>query len=173
MNVIFDSVLWTVFGERPSSTLTKINGFAKLPVGWDYGQGVPASARAVSDARSLYYELMQLGFTRIDAFPGTDGAIQLTVYEANFRYLIVIVKPSGEISLALKNNGNRDLPNIITTDINVIKTRIREMSVDKFREIVAEKWNIAGSYTHSNSIIFGGVTQRLHSPTMNLMDAYP
>jgi hypothetical protein len=82
-----------------SPILAKIGSFANPPDGWDYGQGVPASVATGSLARNLYYELTQLGFTSIGAFPGTDGAIQLTAYEGNLQHIIAIIRPSGEISL--------------------------------------------------------------------------
>jgi hypothetical protein len=115
---------------RPSPTLAKIGSFASLPVGWDYGQGVPASVTTVSLARDLYYELTQLGFTRTEAFPGTDGAIQLTAYEGDLQHIIVIVRPSGEISLTHKINGLRTGPSIVAADRNMatIKTRLRKNS---------------------------------------------
>jgi hypothetical protein len=162
---MFDSGLWTVFVVHHFPTITKIDSFASLPAGWDYGEGVPASVNTVSLARDIFYELMQLGFTRTDAFPGADGGIQLTAYEGDFRHIIVIVKPSGEISLTHKTNGQRIRPSIITADRNVIKTGLRE--------IAREKWNISVSSTLSSLTISGGVIPRLLLQTIRMTDTHP
>jgi hypothetical protein len=167
MNAISDSSLWTVFAVRPSPTLAKIDSFASLPVGWDYGQGVPASVNTVSLARALYYELTQLGFTRTEAFPGTDGGIQLTAYERNLQHIIVIVRPSGEISLTHKINGLRTGPSIVAADRNMVKIKT------SLREIARDKWNIFVSSTPSSLTTFGGVTQRLPLQTMRMTEAHP
>jgi hypothetical protein len=167
MNVISDSSLWAIFVVRPSPTLAKIVSFAGLPVGWDYGQGVPASANTVSLARNLYYELTQLGFTRTEAFPGTDGGIQLTAYERDLRHIIIIVRPSGEISLAHKINGLRTGPSIVTADCNMVKIKTI------LREIARDKWNIFVSSTPSSLTTSGGVTQKLPLQTMKLTEAHP
>lgn len=164
MNAIFDSSLWAVFEVRPSPILTKIDSFASLPIGWDYGQGVPASVNTVSLARDLYYELTQLGFTRTEAFPGTDGGIQLTAYEVDLQHIVVIIKPSGEISLTHKINGQRIRPSIVA-DRNMIKTSLRGIA----REI----WNISVSSTPSSLTTSGGVTPRLPLQTMELTETHP
>jgi len=164
VNAIFDSGLWTVFEMLPSQALTKIVSFASLPVGWDYGDGVPASLNTVSLARDIFYELTQLGFTRVEAFPGTDGGIQLTTYEG-LQHIIIIIKPSGEISLAHKISGQRTRSSIITTDRNVIKNGLRE--------IAQETWNISVFSTPSSLTISGGVTPRLPLQTMALTEKHP
>jgi hypothetical protein len=165
VNAIFHSGSWAVFEALPSQTLTKIDSFASLPVGWDYGDGVPASANTVSLARDIFYELTQLGFTRTEAFPGTDGGIQVAAYEGNSQHIIIIVKPSGETSLAYKINDQRIRPSIVATDRNVIKNGLRE--------IAREKWNIFVSFTRSSLTISGGVTQRLPLQIMSLTEKHP
>lgn len=167
MNAISDSGLWAVFVVRPSPTLTKIDSFASLPDGWDYGQGVPASANTVSRARDLYYELTQLGFTHTEAFPGTDGGIQLTAYEGDLQHIIVIVRPSGEISLTHRINGQRTGPSILVNDCNMEKLKAG------LREIAREIWNISVSSTPTSLTIFGGVSQKLLLQTMRLTEAHP
>ncbi len=167
MNAVSNSGLWAVFVVRPSPTLAKIESFASLPVGWDYGQGVPASVNTVSLARDLYYELTQLGFTHTEAFPGTDGGIQLTVYERDLQHIIVIVRPSGEISLTHRINGLRTGPSIVAPDRNMVKIKT------SLREIARDKWNIFVSSTPSSLTTFGGVTQRLPLQTMRMTEAHP
>jgi hypothetical protein len=162
VNVIFHSSSWAAFEALPSRTLTKIDSFASLPVGWDYGDGVPASVNTVSLARGIFYELTQLGFTRTEAFPGTDGGIQVTAYEGDSQYIIVIVKPSGKISLTHKINGIRAGPSVVATDHNLGKIKT------SLREIARNKWNIFVFSTPSNLITYGGVTQRLPLQTMSL-----
>jgi hypothetical protein len=167
MNAVSNSSLWAVFVVRPSPTLAKIESFASLPVGWDYGQGVPASVNTVSLARDLYYELTQLGFTHTEAFPGTDGGIQLTVYERDLQHIIVIVRPSGEISLTHRINGLRTGPSIVAADRNMVKIKT------SLREIARDKWNVFVSSTPSSLTTFGGVTQRLPLQTMRMTEAHP
>jgi hypothetical protein len=165
VNAIFHSGSWAMFEALPSQTLTKINSFASLPDGWDYGDGVPASVNTVSRARDMYYELTQLGFTRTEAFPGTDGGIQVTAYEGKSQHIIIIVKPSGETSLTHKINGQRIRPSIVSTNLNLIKNGLREIAL--------EKWNISVSSTPSSLTISGGVTPRLPLQTMSLTEKHP
>ena len=167
MNAIFHSGSWAAFEVLPSQTLAKIDSFASLPVGWDYGDGVPASVNTVSLARNIFYELTQLGFTRTEAFPGTDGGIQVTAYEGDSQHIIVIVKPSGKISLTHKISGIRTMPSVVATDRNMVKIKT------VLREIAQNKWNIFVFLTHSNLITSGGVTQKLPLQTMSLMGTHP
>lgn len=162
MNAIFHSGSWAAFEALPSQTLAKIDSFASLPVGWDYGEGVPASVNTVSLARDIFYELTQLGFTRTEAFPGTDGGIQVTAYEGGLQHIIVIVKPSGKISLTHKISGIRTGPSVVAADRNMVKIKTG------LREIARNKWNIFVFSTHSNLTTSGGVTQRLPLQTMSL-----
>jgi hypothetical protein len=162
MNAISGSSLWAIFVVHPSPTLAKIESFASLPVGWDYGNGVPASVNTVSLARDIFYELTQLGFTRTDTFPGTDGGIQVTAYEGGSQHVIVIVKPSGKVSLTRKINGIRTGPSVVTTDHNMVKIKT------SLREIARNKWNISVFSTPSNLTTSGGVTQKLPLQTMSL-----
>ena len=58
----------------------KLDSFATLPVGWHYGDGGPIAREIIERSKALYRDLIVLGFTQTDAFPGFDGEIRLTAY---------------------------------------------------------------------------------------------
>ncbi len=65
------------------TTEQKITSFGKLPAGWNYGQGSPATSDRVITA-ILYNRLYRAyGFSKTDAFPGNDGEIMITAYEGD------------------------------------------------------------------------------------------
>lgn len=62
-------------------TVTKMESFQYLPVGWHYGEGRPCAPEVLRQALLLHNTIIALGFSETDAFPGIDGGILLTVYE--------------------------------------------------------------------------------------------
>jgi len=82
--------------EIPAScegTARKIRGFARLPLGWHYGTGVPATGQAVRKA----LEALGMGAVLVldsDAFPGEDGGIAVAFYHGD-RSVEVVIDPDG------------------------------------------------------------------------------
>lgn len=63
---------------RPSAISQRIHSFGRLPVGWHYGEGHPATDTAVSVALAVT-ELLP-SRDDVEAFPGVDGGILLSAY---------------------------------------------------------------------------------------------
>jgi hypothetical protein len=62
-------------------TRKKIEGFARLPEGWHYGSGSPATALATDLALRAEAMLRAAGYPTTDAFPGVGGEIVVTGYK--------------------------------------------------------------------------------------------
>ncbi len=58
----------------------KIMSFERLPLGWHYGKGGPASPHMVRRARGILSLFGTIGFMETDAFPGISGEIMVTAY---------------------------------------------------------------------------------------------
>lgn len=63
----------------------KIQGFKKLPAGWHFGEGIAAHPVAVGHAIALAREAAKLGYTNIDAFPGSDGEVMVCAHFGRHR----------------------------------------------------------------------------------------
>jgi hypothetical protein len=78
---------WTFATTLHSSSLTsteaKIRSFAKLPPGWHYGSGQPATFAMIAIALEWLHALAPLGFYESDAFPGEAGQIMITAYRGD------------------------------------------------------------------------------------------
>lgn len=68
------------------ATAKKIVSFARLPKGWHYGKGSPSSEHAMAAALTVLGQLALMGFHDTDAFPGIDGAVQVTAYDRHDFY---------------------------------------------------------------------------------------
>lgn len=60
----------------------KIKGFALLPTGWHFGEGIPPSTQRISDSVSIANEGMFYDF-EVDAFPGIGGEVLVALYCKN------------------------------------------------------------------------------------------
>jgi hypothetical protein len=67
--------------ETAERTRKKIEGFARLPEGWHYGSGSPATARVIDLALRTEAMLRNAGYPKTDAFPGVSGEIVVTGYK--------------------------------------------------------------------------------------------
>lgn len=63
-----------------TNTIEKVRSFLELPIGWHFGEGVPA--RSSLATKSIYaLELAsEAGISRMNAFPGVEGQVQITFY---------------------------------------------------------------------------------------------
>lgn len=62
-------------------TVLKMESFQNLPHGWHYGEGGPCAPSVLEQAIRLHQEIINLGFSTTDAFPGVDGGMLLAAYE--------------------------------------------------------------------------------------------
>ncbi len=152
MTPITNSTHWEIFAERCPTVLAKIESFSNLKPGWDYGDGVPFATKTISIARDISQRSLQLGFTRSDAFPGTDGTIQITIYEAKLKYIVIMIRPSGAVSLARKINNEKMIPVVVDGSIRDTIVRLREIAI--------EKWNTYDFFIPANMTASGDVTPK-------------
>jgi len=75
----------------------KIRSFADLPVGWHYGEGVPATKGTIDRALVLESEFHKFSFRKTNAFPGIDGEIRVTAYYQSI-YVEMTLEISGSVS---------------------------------------------------------------------------
>ena len=83
----------------------KILSFGSLPEGWNYGNGIPPQKRIIDMAINLNTFALLLGF-QTDAFPGTDGEIQISCYNKD-DCLEFIIENSEKISFVFEENDNQ------------------------------------------------------------------
>ena len=65
------------------SALVKISEFPSLDDGWCYGEGLRFLPATMDMAKQIVISFLSSGFSTIDAFPGLNGEIRVTAYEAN------------------------------------------------------------------------------------------
>lgn len=87
-----------------SETVRYIRSFAKLPEGWNYGYGKPPSEVDINIMTQLALDAGLLGFHAFEAFPGTDGEIQLAIHDGINFYAITIETDGNFAVLHEKNH---------------------------------------------------------------------
>jgi hypothetical protein len=92
-----------VSDDRISQTTQKIKSFRDLPVGWHYGSGVPPTDETIRKALLLNAEAGFAGFRKTNAFPGTDGEIQVTAYHESI-YLELMLELDGRVIFIYEHN---------------------------------------------------------------------
>ena len=87
-----------------AETIELLDEFNKLPKGWNFGAGRPSAPLAAMQARTALYFAYQLGLEEVEAFPGTDGQVQLNFYkgEADLELMFEI---NGSIAITLEREG--------------------------------------------------------------------
>lgn len=114
-DITSNSVIYATgrFASAIDATTQKIAGFAKLAVGWDYGDGGPIARKTINLAVLFVSFLRQLGFSDIDAFPGTGGEISLGVIHGD-HYLEIVVEIDQTISIGydLKRSQEAYFPHV-------------------------------------------------------------
>jgi hypothetical protein len=74
------------FQLRASGTESKISSFLDVEEGWHYGEGVRPSETTALTALELCEAAVQEGFFESDAFLGSSGEIQLSLYDGRNFY---------------------------------------------------------------------------------------
>ncbi len=83
----------------------KIDGFAALPVGWHFGDGIGAVAAAMQSAHAVNSLLADYGARNIEAFPCTDGGILIHGYGSR-DILEIQCDPDGGVHLSHEREGD-------------------------------------------------------------------
>ena len=83
---------------------SRIDGFAALPDGWHFGDGISAVAGAVQSAHAINSLFADYGARNIEAFPCIDGGILIHGYR-RADVLEIQCNPDGQICLAHERDG--------------------------------------------------------------------
>ena len=84
---------------------SRIDGFAALPDGWHFGDGISAVAGAMQSAHAINSLLADYGARNIEVFPCIDGGILIHGY-GNADALEIQCGPDGQICLAHERDGD-------------------------------------------------------------------
>ena len=125
----------------PDPLLSRLNELANLPMGWEYGDGVPTLPYVYAIAQSLY---SQLAFLRLqaDAFPCTDGSLYMVFY-ADTKSVEIRIEVDGTLGLSLEEGQGPDFQEVLP---------IESASLDDVIYYVAllaqesDSWNILDSF---------------------------
>lgn len=90
-------------------TIELIESFSSLPKGWNFGSGEPSAPMPLELSKAVLYFAYNIGLVDFDAFPGTDGEIQLNLYkdDANIELmfeingLVTVTFEEGDVYLRL------------------------------------------------------------------------
>jgi hypothetical protein len=78
----------TIFEAR-----RKLEDFANLSNGWNFGKGVPAARKIIALANGVLDRAEDLGFQVADAFPGVSGEVQINLYHGEHYFEFIIDAP--------------------------------------------------------------------------------
>ena len=112
-----------------NETRGKLVGFAYLPEGWHFKQGIPAKEIALTTAVRILNDLEKAGFNRTDAYPAIDGGVMVSAYDLPNSYDFDI-KPSGLITVA-HERGDEDVFYQEQMAVVEVLGKIKEFGVSK------------------------------------------
>lgn len=88
---------------KQHSVLTKIRDFLQLKPGWHFGEGKPPDKNIIERALFLAERAIAVLFN-IDAFPGIDGEIMVTIYHYN-HYLEFTFETDNSVTYVHEKDG--------------------------------------------------------------------
>lgn len=105
----FNDSGFEIFAFGPSSlrskTERKLLSFKNLPDGWNYGCGRAIEDDVYKCATILLQYVNQLGISKTDVFPGTDGDVCLTAYRFS-HYIEMVVEV--DLTIAISHEVGED-----------------------------------------------------------------
>jgi hypothetical protein len=140
----FDSnIPGIIRAPTPTRVQRKLLNFRTLQKGWHYGEGGPISETVVQFAEMLYRYCVSIGFTNMNAFPGADGEILLTIYAKEYRrgridnhYIELLLEDDKHVTMVHERNKTQEL----------VLERIEDREIKtQLKKIRDEIWNISGS----------------------------
>ncbi|MGE0885636.1 MAG: hypothetical protein AB7P14_18975 [Blastocatellales bacterium] len=112
-----------------SETRDKLISFAYLPLGWNFGEGVPAKELPLKRAFAILEALENIGFYYTDAYPGLDGGILLSAY-ALPDYYDFKINLDGYVNV-IHTRGEEDLFSQEAMSITQVINKIKEFASQK------------------------------------------
>lgn len=137
-----------------STTIRKIEGFTKLPRGWHYGEGVPASRLSSRRAALLLSRpTMVLASVSTDAFPGINGEVQVTIYHGS-TYLELTIEPNGSITFVREQDD---------VEIEYLPGLSSQEADERLSQFERDIWDSFGSSTTATTIRLSDVLRASRS----------
>ena len=91
--------------DLEQAVASRIDGFAALPDGWHFGDGISAVAGAMQSAHAINSLLAGYGARNIEVFPCIDGGMLIHGY-GNADVLEIQCDPDGQICLAHEHDSD-------------------------------------------------------------------
>ncbi len=132
-----------------STVILKLRGFAELPKGWCYGEGIAPSAAVIGWGERLAIALLRSGFCELDAFPGLHGEVRVTAYTAD-DYVELTVETPTAVSVRYERHEtvryeHEDLPPAV--------------ALAQIKNTIAPQCSLSGSFINDTSIPAGGASK--------------
>lgn len=140
--------IWMASGQPSSGATAKINSFAGLPEGWNYGRGGPIAASIIREGHRWNEILQWAGFPETDAFPGADGEIEITGYRGD-HYIEVIIETNSTISIIYEMREETVL------DRRNLTPEMAETTISE--EIAGSLWSTLDFFTPAISMLSAAV----------------
>jgi len=141
-NAISNVISLSDFVEQPTSN--KIESFAAIKQGWDYGRGGPLSAPLINAAKSWDEILGAAGAEYTDALPG-DNEITVAGGRGDHYFEIILTESANGIALSFAHDVQKKQ---ITYKDDVTDSEILIALIDA----LGEKWNARGWSIPKNTI---------------------
>jgi hypothetical protein len=166
MNMHFDIPAIQIAGGSSFSSLDvshivvtvtdKIDSFAALQKGWDYAAGEPIPTDRTRAAKVWVSFLEFLGFSNLDASPGSDGEISVAGSFGDHYLEIIVEADDKSISIAYDFEGKQKFYKLKMPFIEALAS---------IMDVMGEIWNASTLYTQGNITLANVSGFGLHSGT--------
>jgi hypothetical protein len=101
--------LYSTAATYSNPVVSKIKSFSNLANGWHFGAGIAIPKANIKAALDLVVFLERNSIINLDAFPGTNGEVQVTAYPENGSFLEVTIPNPGSVELILEDSDGNEL----------------------------------------------------------------
>lgn len=116
-------------------TIHLLSQFRDLPVGWNFGSGVPSAPTSLAQSMLVVCKAYILGLDEIEAFPGVDGEIQVNFYKDEAR-LEMIFEVDGTICVTFEE-GEKSIRLAESASLSRVIKFLEEFEKNKCRSSVS------------------------------------
>ena len=125
-----------------TDTEAKLAKFKRLPQGWNFGRGVSIKDDVFDIAVDLLRYINQLGISKTDAFPGTDGDVCLGAYRFSH-----YIEASIEVDLTITVSYEMGADEVFSKEGLSVREAKKEL-----REAVKLIWGSSALFTRATMI---------------------
>lgn len=116
-------------------TIELVYSFSDLPNGWNFGSGGPTASVPLDQSVVILYAALALGLKEAEAFPGTDGEVQLNIYKGDYT-LEMIFQLDGTISTTFEE-GEKSIRLAKDASLNRAIKILKDFEYNKCRSYVS------------------------------------